>query len=174
MTSSHYWRCSNTLYIYKEYLLWVWTGWGVSIISTNRGSKCESMHNITLLGPWEHISGWSYTLMTRCHCWRYSNTLYIYKEDLLWVWTGWGVSIISTNRGSKCESMHNITLLGPWEHISGWSYTLMTRCHCWRCSNTLYIYKEDLLWVLTGWGVSIPSTNRGSKCESMHNITLSS
>ncbi len=32
------------------------------------------------------------------------------------------------------------SLLGPWEHISGWSYTLMTRSHCWRCSNTLYIY----------------------------------
>ena len=31
--------------------------------------------------------------------------IYIYKEDLLWVWTVWGVSIISSNRGSKCESM---------------------------------------------------------------------
>ena len=28
--------------------------------------------------------------------------IYIYKEDLLRVWTVWGVSIISTNRGSKC------------------------------------------------------------------------
>ena len=126
-------------YIYKEDLLWVWTVWGVSIISTNRGSKCESMHNITFRSM-EHISGWSYTLMTRSHCWRCSNAIYIYKEDLLWVWTVWGVSIISSNRGSKCESMHNITFtFRSMEHISGWSYTLMTRSHCWRCSNTIYI-----------------------------------
>ena len=45
------------------------------------------------------------------------------------------------------------------KHISGWGYILMTCSHCWRCWNTLYIYKEDLLWVWTGCGVSITSTN---------------
>ena len=67
---------------------------------------------------------WSDTLMTHSHCWRCSDTLYICKEDLLWVWTGWGVSILSSNRGSKCKSMLNVTLVGPWELISGWSYEL--------------------------------------------------
>ncbi len=96
--------------------------------------------------------------MTRSHCWRCSNTLYIYKEDLLWVWTVWGVTIISTNRGSKCESMH-ITLRSMRAYIRLELHPYMTHSHCWRCSNTLYIYKEDLLWVWTGWGVLIISTN---------------
>ena len=35
MTYSHSSRCWIALHMYKEDLLWVWTGWGVLIISTN-------------------------------------------------------------------------------------------------------------------------------------------
>ena len=60
------------------------------------------------------------------------------------------------------------SLLGHREQISGWSYTLMSTSHCWRCWNTLYIYKVNLLWVWTGLGVSIPSTNRDSYSCTKH------
>ena len=94
------------------------------------------------------------------------------KENLLWVWTGWGVSITSTNRGSKCIT-RQITLRSHRAYNKAGVTSLWPSSHCWRCWSTLYMYKEDLLWVWTGWGVSITSTNRGSKCESI-NITLRS
>ncbi len=94
-------------YIYEVDLLWVWTGWGASIIRTTTPAHSPTA---SVLPPSADIRlGCGRILMTCSHGWWWSNTLYIYKEDLLWVWTGWGVSIISTNRGSKCESMHNIT-----------------------------------------------------------------
>ena len=123
------------------------------------------MH-ITLLGPWEHISRWSYTLMTWSHCWRCSNTSYIYKEDLLRVWTGWGVSIISTNRGSIIHAHHSFRSMRAYIRLELHPYDLEPLL---KVLKHFYIYKEDLLWVWTVWGVSIISTNRGSKCESMHN-----
>ena len=146
----------------------------LAIISTNRGSKCKSMHNITLLGPWEHISGLSYTPMTRSHCCRCWN-LYIYIKKTSYEYEGNGGSqsleLTETHLRHKGDPLSGS---GPRGQISGWRHTLMNRSHCWRWSNTLYMYKEDLLWVWTGWGVSIISTNRGSKCESMHHITFRS
>ncbi len=99
---------SHPVNTYKRCFVWCCLYAGSGHIPTETPPSTQS-----LLGHREQISGWSYTLMSTSHCWRCWNTLYIYKEDLLWVWTGWGVSIISTNRGSKCESMHN----SPWEHI---------------------------------------------------------
>ena len=64
------------------------------------------LSRLHISGLREHISGWGYILMTCSHCWRWWNTSYIYKEDLLWVWPGCGVSIISTNRGSSFYTKH--------------------------------------------------------------------
>ena len=55
------------------------------------------VNHLLPLGRWDHnhISGWDCILMTTGHsrsCW---NTIYIYQVDLLWVWSGWDVSIIS-------------------------------------------------------------------------------
>ena len=71
---------------------------------------CDMKFSSNILNSihWLNIVFWSYTLMIRSHCWRCSSTLYIYKEDLIWVWTEWGVSIISTNRGSKCITFRSM------------------------------------------------------------------
>ena len=84
--------------MYKEDLLWVWTGWGVSIISTNSGSPpINNIHSQVPEGILKGV-GCGGILMTTRNCGRCWNTLYMYEEDLLWVWREWGVSIISTNR----------------------------------------------------------------------------
>ena len=139
---------AQTLNIYKEDLLRVWTGWGVSIISSNRGSKCESMVTY-VLGPWEHISDWSYTLMRRSQCWRCWNLLYIHKEDLLRVWTGCGVSIISSNRGSKCGSMHNFHIFVPMHQYAVVEALIHLRLHQ---TSILHINKEFLQGLVWGRG----------------------
>jgi hypothetical protein len=97
--------------------------------------------------------------MTRSHGWRWSNTLYIYKEDLLWVWTGWGVSIISTNRDSKCESMQNITLRSMRAYNKAGAKPLWPVATV-EGGQTLYIYikKTCYEYELDG-GVLIISTN---------------
>ena len=51
-----------------------------------------------LSGLREQISGCDGILMTTRNCSRCWNTLYMYEEDLLWVWSVWWTSIITTNR----------------------------------------------------------------------------
>ena len=46
-------------------------------------------------------------------------------------------------------------LSGPRGQISGCGCILMTSSHCSRCWIALYMYKEDLLWVWSVWGVDI-------------------
>ena len=95
--------------------------------------------------------------MTTNHSRRCWNTLYMYKVDLLWVWIGWDVSIITLHM-IQVRNQVNCLLPLPHlfkEHISGWKCTLMTTGHSWKSCNTLYIYKVDLLWVWSEWGVSI-------------------
>ena len=46
--------------------------------------------------------------MTCTHSSRCWIELYMYKEDLLWVWRGWGVLIISTNWESTTFCTHDI------------------------------------------------------------------
>ena len=118
--------------------------------------------------------------MTRSHGWRWWNTLYIYKEDLLWVWTGWGFLIISTNWESTfcthdihsqvIESknqgvvasiwpiatvagaeLHYICIKKTCYEISCWGCILMTTSRSTWCWNALHIYELDLLWVWSGW-----------------------
>jgi hypothetical protein len=55
----------------------------------------ESPNTPTFDCETKHISGWGWILMTYSYCSRCWITLYIYKADLLWAWTGWGASIIT-------------------------------------------------------------------------------
>ena len=93
-------------------------------------------------------------------CLRFWNTLYMFKVDLLWVWSVWGVSIIqptatvTLSPAPTRKSTHRSQ-----RQISGWIGILMTGRHCWTCWIALYMYKEDLLWVWSVWGVSIIRTN---------------
>jgi hypothetical protein len=59
-------------------------------------SHSESYNPTT--GHREQITGWSCILMTCSCCSRCWIALYMYEEDLLWVWSEWGASIIRTNR----------------------------------------------------------------------------
>ena len=95
MTRSHGWRWWNTLYIYKEDLPWVWTGWGVLIISTNWESTfcTHDIHSQVIESKYQGVAA-SIWHSHSSRCWI---ALHMHKEDLLWVWRGCGVLIISTN-----------------------------------------------------------------------------
>ncbi len=99
---------------------------------------------------------WGCFLMTFSNNVRLWNTLYVFKIDPLWVWSVCGLSII--------QPTATVTLspapTGLREQISGCGCIHMTGSHCSRCWNLLYMYKEDLLWVWSVWGVSIIRTNR--------------
>ncbi len=170
MTCSHCSRCWNLLYIYKEDLLWVWTGWGVSITSTNRGSKCKTRQitlrshraynkaGVTSLWPSTTVEGAEALYIC------IKKSCYEYELD-----GGYQSQVLTEDPSANPATSH----LGPIEKISGWSCILMTTGHCSRCWNTLYIYNEDLLWEWTGRGVSYTSTNRDSYSCTKH-ITLRS
>jgi hypothetical protein len=104
---SHCSRCWNLFYIYKEDLPWVWMAWGTSIIRTNRYPPPVPTTS-TLMSQRAYIRLELHPYDHRSHCSRCWNLLYIYKEDLPWVWTGRGVSIMSTNRDSYLKAKQNI------------------------------------------------------------------
>ena len=114
-------RCWIALYMYKEDLLWVWMEWGAWIIGTNRypppipttSTLRSQIANIRCGG----------ILMTCSHCRRCWIALYMYKEDLLWVWMEWGAWIIRTNRytppiptTSTLRSQSQIANIRVWQH----------------------------------------------------------
>ena len=106
-----------------------------------------------------YISGWHCILTPTNHSMRCWNTLYIYEIDLVWVWTGWGASIITY---SMMQARNQVNCLRPLLYlskaISGWSCNFMTTSHCSRCWNTFYMYEVNLLWVWSGWDASIIAT----------------
>jgi hypothetical protein len=114
-------------------------------------------HSPTPLWLWaQQISGWGCILMTPSRTpW---NTLYMYKVDLIWVWSGWVVLIITY---STLQVRNRVNCLLPTtatvtvQQISGWSHILMTPSHSSRRGNTLYMYGVDLPWVWSVWGVLI-------------------
>ena len=91
---------------HDKHLLYVWSGSGVSM-------KCEvdggSQSYPTACPQWEPHSKsydwpnpfwsdgivWCCGIMTASHGWRLLNTFYRYEVDLVWVWSGWEVPIIS-------------------------------------------------------------------------------
>jgi hypothetical protein len=111
------------------------------------------------VGSHSRIYIWGCFLMTfgnnsMCLNW---NTLYMYKIDLLWVWSVCGLSIIQPTVTAPRDplSTHRSQ-----RQISGCGGILMTYSRCSRCWIALYMYEEDLLWEWREWGVSIIRTNR--------------
>ena len=121
MTTSHSRRCWNTLHMYEADLIWVWIGWGVSIIACSM-IQVSYQENLLLLPLWLWaqsyirfgLSSWPIAtiehtethyicmkmiLMTTSHSRRCWNTIYIYMYDnvLIWVWSGWVVLTITYN-----------------------------------------------------------------------------
>jgi len=58
----------------------------------------------------EQISGWDFILMTTSHSSRCRKSLYMYEEDLLWVWSGLGFSIICNSR-TPWQNQENFLLM---------------------------------------------------------------
>jgi hypothetical protein len=94
MTTGCSWRYWNTLNIWRNEYKVGGKPWSYAITcynwETERIPHCHHCDCET-----KHISGWGCMLMTTGHCSRCWNTLYMNEVDLLWVWTGWGASIIT-------------------------------------------------------------------------------
>ena len=158
MTCSHSRGCWNTLYMYDKDLLWVWSGWGVLII-TYSTLQVRNRENLLLLPLWcetNHTSGWGCILMTTGSSRRCWNTLYMHDKDLLWVWTGDGASIITYSMRNQVNHLlpthhsHRTNRLGldPYDHwpqqqvlkhcIYIWSRSAMSMMKWVRCSYHIY------------------------------------
>jgi hypothetical protein len=102
------------------------------------------------------ISRWVCILMTTgcsSRCW---NALYIYELDLLWVWTGWGASIITCIIIQVRNQENHLPLpVTVRPSISGWGCILMTASRSRRCKNTSYVNGKDLMRVWSVWGASV-------------------
>jgi hypothetical protein len=97
MTTRQSRRCWNTVHMYEVDLLWVWTGW----VPTINGNLQHIANQETLLLPVKpriYQCRGCWIIMTCSHCSRWWIALYMYEEDLIWVWRECGASIIRTNR----------------------------------------------------------------------------
>jgi hypothetical protein len=114
-----------------------------------------------LWGSIEQISGWSCMLMTTSHCSRRWIALYRYEVNLVCVWSGWEVPIISYSM-SPVTVRTPLKILRPSPHPFGvmvWYGVAPLRPPTTykSMSNTFYMYKVDLVWVWSGWEVLIIS-----------------
>jgi hypothetical protein len=152
-------------FIYDEVdLIWLWSGWGASIIIYSmihvRNQKPSELPTTATATVRQQISGWSCILMTPSHNRRCWNTLYMYKVDLIWVWSGWVVLII-TYSTLQVRNRVNRLRLPLWLWLSS-KYQVgvtflwpMTPSHSSRYENTLYMYGVNMPWVRSVWGVLI-------------------
>ena len=76
-TTDNRW-CWNALYMYYEDLIWLWSGWEVSIITYSM-LQVRIQDNLLLYHFTERP-----TISDSRWCW---NVWYMYKEDLKWVWS---------------------------------------------------------------------------------------
>ena len=114
MVTSHY-RSWNTSYMYKADLLWVWRGWVASIIRTNRyppstqrpRSKGKEIHSQVLEGRYQGMAAslWPLAIVAG------AQLHYIYKADLVWVWTGYGAPIITYSTLHVTNQVNHLLLL---------------------------------------------------------------
>ena len=96
MTANHMLSMSNTLYMYKVDLVWVWSGWE-DLIITQQYMHFKILTPLLLLSP--PFLEWWYGMVLHLYGHpphiKGANTFYMYEVDLVWVWSGWGVPIIS-------------------------------------------------------------------------------
>jgi len=144
-------------------LLWVWSVCGMSIIQPTATvilSPAPSRNPLT--GLKGQISGCGCILMTGSHCWRCWIALYMYKEDLLWVWSVWGVwGLNHKNKQRPTSYTNNIHTQVPESKYQGVAASLWpvatvegAELHYICIKKTCYEYE-----VCVG-GVSIIRTNR--------------
>jgi hypothetical protein len=100
----------------------------------------------------------SFYIAINTSCSRYSRcwiALYMYKEDLLWVWNVLGVLIISTHWESTfCTNIHSSSPNSRYKagSVSLWPPAMVEGAETLYIYIYIYIYKEDLLWV---WNVNV-------------------
>ena len=95
MTASHGWRLLNTFYRYQVNLVrvWKWMG-GPNHILQHVPSENPTENPTTVPTP-SRVMVWCCGIMTASHGWRHLNTFYRYQVNLVRVWSGWEVPIIS-------------------------------------------------------------------------------
>ena len=88
--------------------------------------------------------------MTASHCWRLLNTFYRYEVDLVWVWSGWEVLIISYSMSPVRRTPLRILRLA--HSFLEWWYSMVL----WQygCQPWLKAFKH-FLYVWSGSGVSM-------------------
>ena len=148
-------------YIYKEDLLWVWTGWGLSISAAHTSEKPSDSYTPTapaLCGD-KYISAWGDILMTTSHSSRCWNTLYKYKVDIdmLWVWSGWDAPIIINSMIQVRNQVNHLLASLCCEPSIYQVGVVPLFSRRWK---TTYMYEEHLLWVWSVWGVLIIRNSR--------------
>ena len=147
----------HIIYVYEVDLIWVWSGWGILIISHSIYKwETEWITSITETSTLsDQISLWGWILMIPGQSGRCWNTLYIYKVNLQWVWSGWDAPITTHSMLQVQEQERNWVYLLPDQAKSGWGCILMIAGHSGGCWNTVYMYNKDLVWVWSDLGVSI-------------------
>ena len=143
-------RCWMTLYMYEEDLLWVWMVWGVSIMRINRDppptqrrSTLRSQRADTdirsCLWPLATVAG-AQSLYMICM----KKTCYEYEMDV------GSQSYVTVEPHGKTKRISYLAgFSSPIEQITVWSCILMTCSHYSRYWIALYVYKEDLLRVMS-------------------------
>jgi len=124
MTTSHGWRLLNTLYRCEVNLVRVWRGWEVPIISY---SMSPVRNHDKILRPSPHLLEWWYGMVL----WHYDyqpwlkafKHIYRYEVNLVRVWRGWEVVIISYSM-SPVRNYDKI-LLRPSPHLLEWWYGIV-------------------------------------------------
>jgi len=97
MTFDHSRKWSDTSYNIRVMLDPVWSG-----RYPLQSWQCVDLYSDTMIHMIDHSPcHYRYgaaSFMTCSHCRRFWIALYMYKEDLLWVWQVWGALIIRTKR----------------------------------------------------------------------------
>jgi hypothetical protein len=104
------------------------------------------------------LSGWGCILMTTSQSRRCWNTLYMYEEDLLWVW---GVCLnhnLQHITSEKPSELPTTTTLPLQEQYQAGAASLWPDVAIVAGWNTFYIYIVDLICVWSVWGVSVIRT----------------
>jgi hypothetical protein len=150
---------TNTFYRYEVNLVWVCRGWEVPIISYSM-SPVRTPLRILLLLPsppfWSDGMVWCCTLKATHHIQSMTNTFYMYELDLVWVWSGWEVLIISYSMSpvrTPLRILRRSRYNWPtpfWSDGIVWCCGNMAASHGWRLLNTSYRYEVDLVWVWSG------------------------
>ena len=151
----HY-DCQPWLKAFKHFL-YVWSESGMSMKWMGGPNhilqhvpKEKPTENPTTVPTPSRVMVWCCTLMATHHTWNMLNTFYMYELDLILVWRGWEVLIISYSM-SPGRNPLKILRLCPLLQSDGngmvWCCGIMTASHGWRLLNTFYRYEVNLVWV---------------------------